>query len=334
MDTFSNRLAPTRAFIREHFVPLNNIVLLAGFAVAALDFLAPRLSMLPTIVFGATGALCCVLLLSAFTPGLLNRAVARLMMVAEGKALRASPPWQLSVALLALITLLGGASLAKADSGGIIASSSNALASAQSSLLGLHARTAEIKVGTDRANAKLDAIAVKLESPSFAGDACPEIECALGMGASKAALEKLLARGARLPTEPHAFGAALDRLSKGRNPARMGAVSVYLETKALPDINARALVVSRFDPHARGLIATQLPPPLRSRADDMLGHRGQCDMGAGMRLTELAALNGDQELYDWLLARGADPALTNTWCKEGPFATPFTAERLMAQSDK
>ena len=125
MNSIADRLSPTRAFIREHLVPLNNIVLLAGSVVAALDFLAPRLSILPKIVFGATGAFCAVLLLAAFTPGLLNRAIAAMLRAADGRGLRASPPWQISVVVLALTTLLGGASIAKADSGGLLASSAN-----------------------------------------------------------------------------------------------------------------------------------------------------------------------------------------------------------------
>lgn len=329
MDTFANRLAPTRAFIREHLVPLNNIVLLAGSVVAALDFLAPRLSILPKIVFGATGAFSIVLLLAAFTPGLLNRAVAVLLRATEGKSLRSSPPWQISVVMLALITLLGGVSIAKADSGGFIASSSSTLSSWQSSLLRLEARTAEIKAGTDRANQKLDSLTAKLASVSFAGDACPDIECAVGMGASKGTLEAFVARGVRLPTEPHYFGVALDRLSKSRSPVRMDTVAVYLSSKALADINARAVIVSRFDPSARAAIASQLPASLRDRADDMFGPEGKCDNRGGMRLTELAALNGDKELFTWLVAHGADPDLQNQWCKDGAFATPFNASAVM-----
>ena len=330
METFADRLAPTRAFIREHLVPINNIVLLAGSVVAALDFLAPRLSIVPKIVFGATGGLSILLLLAAFTPGLLNRAVAALLRATEGRSLRSSPPWQISVAMLSLITLLGAVSIAKANTGGFIASSSETLSSWQSSLLGLQKTTAEIKLGTEQANRKLDAIGTKLDAATFAGDNCPDIDCAVGMGASKATLEKFVARGARLPTEPHAFGAAIDRLSKSRNPARIDTVAVYLGSKAIIDINAPAAIVSRFEQPELAAIATQLPADMRGRVSEMFGSRGGCDRSGGVRLTELAALNADRELYEWLVARGADPKLPNKWCKAGPFSAPFTAEALIA----
>jgi hypothetical protein len=34
-------------------------------------------------------------------------------------------------------------------------------------------------------------------------------------------------------------------------------------------------------------------------------------------------------MYEWLVARGADPSLPNQWCSEGRFAAPFTAALLM-----
>lgn len=333
MDTFANRLAPTRAFIREHLVPLNNIVLLAGSSVAALDFLAPRLSILPKIVFGATGAFSVVLLLAAFTPGLLNRAVAALLRATEGKALRSSPPWQISVVMLALITLMGGVSIAKADSGGLIASSSPTLSAWQSSLLGIEAQTAAIRQGTDQANQKLDSLAGKIASPSFAGDACPTIDCAVGMGASEATLKRFIDQGAALPTEPALFGSSISRLSKSRNPARMGTLTAYLDTRALPDINARAARVAIHEPQELQAVAAQLPADLRPRVAEIFTGRHACGMPS-LRLTELAALNGDKELYDWLREHGADPSLPNQWCKDGPFAAPFTAEKLIASAGK
>ena len=330
MENFSTRLAPTRAFIREHLIPLNNIVLLAGSVVASLDFLAPRLSILPKIVYSATGGFACVLLLAAFTPGVLNRSVAAVMRATDAKSLRASPPWQISVVILALITLLGGVSIAKADAGGMIASSSSVAAGWQSSLLGLQATADEIKSSTDRANKKLDVITAKLGAPSFAGDNCPDIVCALGMGASKATLQKFLDRGVRLPTDPNTFGSSFNRLSQSRDPVRTDALALYLDTKAFPDVDARIAKVNLADRPSREAIAAQLPVANRAQLSEVLYAKGLGCPGPTLRLIELAAINGDKDLYSWLAARGANPRLTNTWCQSGPFAVPFTAEAVMA----
>ena len=244
MAPLTDRLASTRGFIREHLVPFNTLLLLSASTMAALDFLAPRFSLLPLIVYCITAALCAALLLAAYAPGPLNRLVAALLQAVDATCLRSNPSWQISVAILGLTTMLGAVSVAKAGSGGILASSSKAVSTWQADFLGLQKAASQIKAGTGEANAKLDAITVKLNAATFAGDNCPTLDCAVGMGTSEATLKSFIAQGARLPTEPVALGAAINRLSKSRNPARVGTVGVYLDAGALTDINARAAIVA------------------------------------------------------------------------------------------
>ena len=77
------------------------------------------------------------------------------------------------------------------------------------------------------------------------------------------------------------------------------------------------------------VIAAQFPPELRDRVAELFTGRAACPTMPHLRLTEIAALNGDKALYEWLISRGADPALPNKWCATGQFSVPFTAAKLI-----
>ena len=319
-------LGATYQFIRDHLIPVNTLIALAVFIVGALDFFKPMAPpSLPVIIYSATALLALVLFVAGLLPAKPSAQV-------EGnpakpwKPMRQRPIWILSVSLLALITGLGWASYAKASDKGLIADSFSSAAAVQTAL-------AKLQKSADTADAKLDVIIEKQGSATLAGDACPTLDCAVGMGASEATLRRFIAQGAALPTEPAFLGSLINRLSKARNPARMGALAVYLDTRALPDINARAAKVAIHEPQELAAIAAQLPPELRPRVVEIFTGRNACGMPT-LRLTEIAALNGDKPLYEWLVAHGADPALPNQWCAKGPFAAPFTAKGLAESTNK
>ena len=314
-------LGATYQFIRDHLIPVNTLIAFSVFVVGGLDFLRPFVPpSLPVIIYSGTALLALVLFVAALLPTK-PRARADADPAKPWRPLRQRPGWILGVSLLALITGLGWASYAKASDKGLIADSFSSAAAVQTAL-------ARLQSSADNADAKLSVIIQKQGSATLAGDACPTIDCAVGMGASEATLRRFISQGAALPTEPALFGSSLNRLSKARNAARMGTLAVYLDTRALPDINARAAKVAIHEPQELQAIAAQLPAELRPRVAEIFTGRNACGMPT-LRLTEIAAINGDKPLYDWLVARGADPSLPNQWCKAGPFAAPFTARGLI-----
>ena len=308
-------------FIRDHLIPVNTLIAFAVFTVGALDFFKPMAPpALPVIIYSATALLALVLFIAGLLPAK-PRAQEDGAPAKPWKPLRQRPGWILTVSLLALITGLGWASYARASDKGLIADSFSSVAVVQAAL-------AKLQSSADTADAKLNVIIEKQASATLAGDACPTIDCAVGMGASEATLRRFISQGAALPTDPAFLGSSINRLSKSRNPARIGTLAVYLDTRSLPDINARAAKVAIHEPQELQSVAAQLPVELRPRVAEIFAGRNACAMPS-LRLTEIAALNGDKPLYVWLVARGADPSLPNQWCKEGPFAAPFTAAALM-----
>jgi hypothetical protein len=148
--------------VRDHLAIVNGIVVASATLVAVLDFLAPRLSLAPVIVYSMTACLTTLLALAAAAP----RLAGRLMSAAGGAAgpgglggsapLWSRPAWQAAFAILLGVSIVGFSSVAKASQGGLIASRFPAARSLQESLLGLRADVAEIGRGVDSANGKLD----------------------------------------------------------------------------------------------------------------------------------------------------------------------------------
>lgn len=155
-------------FVREHLAIANGIVLASGTLVAVLDFLAPRLSLLPRLVYSATAALLALMVVAAVAPSFVERALLLIGLAFKREAggpLWRRPAWQALAALLAVVTVVGFASVAKAQEGGLIAGSSATARDMQSTLLRLSRDSAEIKAGVVDANAKLDALVGDSKDP-------------------------------------------------------------------------------------------------------------------------------------------------------------------------
>ena len=163
-----NPLDGLYGFVRGHLLIVNNVVVAAGTLVGALDFLAPRLSLAPVIIYSMTACLALLMLLAAVAPGLVGR-----LMSAVGGAgglggstpLWKRPAWQVAFAILLGVSILGWASVAKASQGGLIASQFPAAKSLQESMLGLRRDVADIKQGVDSANGKLDILVGDSKDP-------------------------------------------------------------------------------------------------------------------------------------------------------------------------
>ena len=163
-----NPLSGLYDFVRAHLLIANNIVLGSGTLVAALDFLAPRLSLAPTIIYSATAALLVLMIAAALAPAMVGRLLSTMGYMAMREDLVPMwrrPAWQFAAALLMGVSVLGWASVAKASQGGWIASKFPAARSLRESMLSLSADVADIRHGVDAANGKLDVIVADSKDP-------------------------------------------------------------------------------------------------------------------------------------------------------------------------
>lgn len=139
-------------FIKNHLIIVNNLIAASCFAVGALDFLAPKLWLLPRIVYSCTAALAAAMLFAALMPALAARIQARFFGPPPSNApLWRRGGWQFAFALLCVVSVVGFASVAKASSGGLAASQFSAVRDLQAELL-------SIRSGVADANAKLDVL--------------------------------------------------------------------------------------------------------------------------------------------------------------------------------
>jgi hypothetical protein len=147
-------------FIRHHLTMVNAVVLFASTIVAAIDFLSPKLAGVPTIIYSVTAMLVGAMLAAAAFPVAMGKVLSKLGIGLEagGTPLWKRPTWRLCLLGLVGVSLAGFASVAHTTQGGIIASSVPAARSLQESMLGLSRDVADIRLGVDAANTKLDAL--------------------------------------------------------------------------------------------------------------------------------------------------------------------------------
>ena len=163
-----NPLTALYDFSRGHLIAINNVILSSATLVGALDFLAPRLSLAPVIIYSITGCLALLMLLAAVAPGFVGRlisAVGGAGGLGGATPLWRRPAWQVAVAILLAVSIIGFSSVAKASQGGLIASQFPAARSLQEQLLGLRRDVADIRQGVDAANGKLDILVGDSKDP-------------------------------------------------------------------------------------------------------------------------------------------------------------------------
>lgn len=143
----NNPLDGLYAFVRNHLVVVNNIVLTAITIVGVLDFLAPRLSILPKVVYSGTALLLALMLIAPVSPGAAGRIIAffRLPRPEGATPMWRRPVWQFMVFLLLVVNAAGFASVARAEQGGLLASQFPAAREWQEQLLALK----RIEAGVD-----------------------------------------------------------------------------------------------------------------------------------------------------------------------------------------
>lgn len=150
---------------------VNALVLASGTLVALLDFLAPKVSVLPRMVYSTTAVLVGLMLVAALAPALVGKALAGLGYFARREdliPLWRRPLWQFLVAILSVVTVAGYASIAKASQGGLIAGSFPAARELQATLGLMSADISATRLAVDAANTKLDTLVGDSQNPKKA----------------------------------------------------------------------------------------------------------------------------------------------------------------------
>ncbi|MYN10196.1 hypothetical protein [Pseudoduganella aquatica] len=316
----TNPLQGLYDFARGHVLIANSLITASGTIVALLDFFGPKLSFVPRVVYSCTGLLVAAMFLSAFFPRAARLVLARSGMATfpdNGKPLWRAPAWQFLTTLLLLVTLLGSWSVAKASSGGALASQFETAREMQAAILGTRADTQAIKTGVDAANAKLDRIADAVD-PDNPADKCPDLDCAVADGASRKTFEKLLAKGKKLP-EGYAFSGYFGKLVKERSPARFEIADIYREQSGADfrapfhngvlgnPIRLELIVMREYRQALPRLPQLQAMPQTFDYGWQRLSGC-VAETNGGFTIAQLALIAGDQELYQHESGKRNGPA--------------------------
>jgi hypothetical protein len=156
-------------FVRDYIIPFNSIIAMAVTVVAVLDFLAPQGAYLAWFSYALAGLVMLVVALevrhqrtqgtgSSWDSRLLNR-----LRKPPGPLWR-SAVWVVIGAISILVLILGQASKAQADTGGLIASAAPNLRNVQTLLLGLRENTQRIQDKLEGVDSKVTSIQTSLEA--------------------------------------------------------------------------------------------------------------------------------------------------------------------------
>lgn len=312
-------------FVKAHLLVINAVVLASSTLVGMLDFLAPRLSVLPKVVYSLTACVVLVMVVFAFAPRLATRLISAAGLAVSAPAsgpLWRRPSWQIALAILLGVTIIGFESVAKASQGGLIASAFPAARSVQEALLSIKSDVADIKTGVGDANVKLDRLAVVVD-PAIAADRCADIECAVSNGASLDAVRRLFAKGGRLPGNPVNDGALLVDAMLSPSSSRLEVLDllfqkgldrdlIFLPTLLDPTkLTSQGALVAKEVTDAARLEVNPATPFLKmrfaSKGLDAWNAMGGCFLrtSGGVSIVEFAALLGDSELLSHMRALGA-----------------------------
>lgn len=341
------------AFVCRHLTIINSLAVVCGTLVGALDFMAPRLSILPRLLYTGTALLALAMIGAALAPPLAGRlwALAGKPWPQQAGPLWRHPVWQLLVVILVGVSIVGFVSVAKAAQGGLIASTFPAARSLQEDLLSMRADVSDIKTGVGEANAKLDRIATSVD-PANAADRCADLDCAVANGASPEAVERLFAKGVQIPGGPLAQGSLLLEAALVPGAGRLEVIDllarkgldiqvlmppILTDPATLTKQGRRAVAdIQQTANFAANPRARQASPGANAATRDMdvWNAVAFCFMrtSGGVSLVELAALLGDAELSGHLHARGVtlpERPLACRW-KFGRYAEGFARVEIDA----
>lgn len=211
-------------FVREHVMPFNAVIVMSITVAGVLDFLAPQAPYLAWCSYALAGLVLMAMVLEvrALRPRVADGAwYVRLLdrLRAPPGPLWKSPAWQV-IGIISIITLvLGQASKAQADSGGLIAGAAPNLRNVQVLLLGLQQDTQRIQTTLDGMAPKVDSIHASVAT----------MEAALKdsrdylIDGDYPYLQKLVATGKRLPRDTQALVRGLNN----KRPDRLDLLELY-----------------------------------------------------------------------------------------------------------
>lgn len=300
-------------FVREHVIPFNSVIAMAVTVAAVTDFLAPQAPYLAWLSYAlATMVLLAMVLeVRAQRPGVAGGAwYVRLLgrLRAPPGPLWKSPAWQVIGIITAIALVLGQASKARADSGGLIASAVPNLRNVQVLLLGLKEDTRRIQATLDGVETKVDSIRTSVGN----------METALAKDPLEALMEgdypflkKHVEAGKRLPRD---VGTLLRGLNQKRED-RIDLLRLYMAHEF--DIREPVPVASIASSLTDDVTTLRSIKKLNARAEKLLNLDGSSAAKAGaymfldachtMDLLAYAYIAGDQPLADWLIQQGLNP---------------------------
>ena len=320
-------------FVRNHLAVVNGLVLASGTLVSILDFLAPRVSVLPRVIYSITFGLVLLMVLAAIAPSLVGRALAFAGLSFtrnDSTPLWRKPAWQAVITLLVFVTAAGYASVARASQGGFFASMSPAVRSLQDDFLAIRGDVADIGVGVRAANTKLDAIASAVD-PDKAAERCTDLDCAIRGGASSKTIRRLFDKGAKVPGNPVMDGVMLRAAAFSPSAERLQYVDLIFQNgidRNFKILHTRVLGFNELTPMAvrwsREVVELSNVHRIKPHANMPGEHEdvhiwndmADCFFIAseGITLLEFAALRGDSELVSHLIAGGSKPLVRPLVC--------------------
>ena len=160
-------------FVRQHVMPFNAVIAMSITVAVMLDFLAPQAPYLAWISYAVAGLILAAMALElraqrphttgdAWYVRLLDR-----LRVPPGPLWK-SPAWQVIGIIAAITLVLGQASKARADSGGLIVGAAPNLRGVQILLLGLQQDNRRIQTTLDGMAPKVDSIQASIGQMEFA----------------------------------------------------------------------------------------------------------------------------------------------------------------------
>jgi len=293
-------------FARDHVSPVNTVIFSSVTVAGILDFLAPRAPFLAWVSYALAGLviLAMVLEVRALRTGAKGNAwsvryLARLRQ--PPGPLWKSPAWQVFGIVVIIAIVLGHASKARADSGGLIASAAPTVRSLQTVLLGVQQDTQHIRAAVDGMAPKVDAIQASVGTMEAM---LKEPRDYLGEG-DYPYLQKLVASGKKLPQDQWMLLLGLNQ----KRADRFDLLRLYMDNgldirQSMP-VLSNLVLGSRINdlPTLRNLDKLDAWAKKRTQMP-AIGMAFVCER---MDLLAYAYIADDKPLADWLIKHGLNP---------------------------
>lgn len=294
-------------FVRDHVSPVNTVIFSSVTVAGILDFLAPRAPFLAWVSYALAVVviLAMVLEVRALRSGTTTANawyVRALGMLRQPPGpLWRSPAWQVFGIVVVIAIVLGQASKARADSGGLIASAAPSVRSLQTVLLGVQQDTQHIRATVDGMAPKVDAIQASVGTMEAM---LKEPRDFLGEG-DYPYLQKLVASGKKLPQDQWMLLLGLNQKRADRFDLLRLYMDQGLDIRQSMPVLSNVVLGSRINdmPTLRNLETLDAWAKKRTQVPS-IGLAFVCER---MDLLAYAYIADDKPLADWLIKQGLNP---------------------------